>query len=367
MASLIDKKLVIDTDQELKDLLISGRPLIDVRAPIEFRQGAIDGAVNLPILNDEERALVGTLYKQQGQEAAIQLGHQLVSGQKKEERLRAWVSEIEKSDSVIYCFRGGLRSKTTQAWLKEFADLDVSLIRGGYKRVRNYYLETLEKAKSGGPFQVISGPTGSGKTELLRHLQSHKPVLDLEFLAKHRGSAFGAYDEVQPSQAFFENLVASQLLRLETRISSQGLWLEDESRMIGQVHQPISIFEKIRESDVVWIDDPVDIRGLRILREYVETPLKKHPPDFVFRRLLKAIQAISKKLGSEKAKQMSDHIQLCQIDWVSRGDLSKNSDWIEELLRSYYDPLYLRSLDRRQVKVAFKGSFADCLSYALNK
>jgi tRNA 2-selenouridine synthase len=131
------------TAEYYKSLFFEDTPLIDVRAPVEFATGSLPNSVNLPILNDEERALIGTTYKTQGRETAIQLGHQLISGDVKEQRLQAWRSYIDlHPHAVIYCFRGGLRSQITQQWLKE-AGIQRPLITGGYKAVRSFIIETI--------------------------------------------------------------------------------------------------------------------------------------------------------------------------------------------------------------------------------
>jgi tRNA 2-selenouridine synthase len=353
----------IELDQDLIKVLREARPLIDVRAPIEFAAGSIDGAVNLPILTDDERARVGTTYKNQGPEAAVALGHELVSGDIKAARVQAWQQFILKNpQTILYCFRGGLRSKTTQLWLRELG-LEVPLITGGYKRVRNFYLQKIEEVQAHPSWLVISGPTGSGKTRLIDNLLRLRPSLNLEALARHRGSAFGGYVDPQPSQADFENRLASQLLKLEERIVAEKVFfIEDESRMIGGIHQPLSVFEKLRESEVIWIEDPIETRVQRIYEEYVVRAAKESSISEVEVRLSRALQAISKKLGSEKTKELQTLITLgFKYNEIIE---TPHKDWIRELLVRYYDPLYHRSLERRQVKVAFKGLFEQALSYA---
>ncbi len=192
-------------NKSLKELFSNNTSLIDVRSPVEFEQGAFPSAVNLPVLDNEQRREVGICYKEHGQEAAIELGHTLVSGTDKREKMEKWIAEIKKHpDAVIYCFRGGLRSKITQGWLRE-AGVNIPIIEGGYKRLRNYLLANLEEQVEANSFLVISGNTGSGKTEILNNLSTkgHRAI-DLEGLANHRGSAFGEEATPQPSQVDFD-------------------------------------------------------------------------------------------------------------------------------------------------------------------
>jgi tRNA 2-selenouridine synthase len=348
---------------DYRSLFIHDTPLIDVRAPIEFLQGSLPGARNFPILNDDERAQVGTTYKEQGPEAATALGHQLVSGSVKEERLAHWARFIQENpQAVLYCFRGGQRSQITQRWLKE-AGLDRPLIQGGYKAVRQFLMEETDRVSQAVPWLVISGPTGSGKTEMVQKLAIHHSALDLEDIAKHKGSAFGAMDEPQPTQIDFENQLAARLLKLEERFSARSLFLvEDESRMIGARHLPALLFEQMRAAKVVWIEDPMDVRVERILNEYVRLPLSKNPEP-VFAKFKKAVQAINKRLGGLRAQEVLKILDEAEAAYQKTGDLEINRVWIELLLVYYYDPVYLKSLEKRQVGVAFRGSFEACQKY----
>jgi len=165
---------------EFADLLIRRAPLIDVRAPIEFVDGSIPGAVNHPLMNDEERAAVGKRYKDNGQEAAIALGEKLVSGELKTERIEAWKTfAAANPNGALYCFRGGLRSRTSQQWLSD-AGIDYPLVEGGYKALRRFLIDSLERCTSTLPAMVIGGRTGTGKT---RVLVACERAIDLEGLA----------------------------------------------------------------------------------------------------------------------------------------------------------------------------------------
>ncbi len=339
----------------LDSLFLEARPLIDVRAPVEFAQGHLPGAVNLPLLNDEERAEIGTTYKNSGGEVAIARGHELISGEVRQNRIRAWLDFLSKNPGAyFYCYRGGLRSQISRQWTAE-AGIERPLIPGGYKAVRNYLTEKIHQLSTESHFLVVCGPTGAGKTKLLQSLKQSS--IDLEELANHRGSAFGKRKSAQPSQANFENQLAVTLLR---RHQSRCLLVEDESRTIGKIFLPASTFEKMRQSDVIWIDEPMEVRVENILEEYVR---KTELGNEVFDSFERALTAISNRLGGLRTQEVSELILTARATYLESGDLSPNKAWIEKLLTYYYDPLYLSSFERRKPNVAFRGSHQACREY----
>ena len=361
-----------------KQLFVTGTPLIDVRAPIEFVQGALPESVNMPILNNEERALVGTTYKNQGQEAAVRLGYQMISGSVKEERVARWFSFIvENPHTVIYCFRGGKRSQITQQWLK---DLGIArpLLVGGYKAARRFLINAVQEFSAKHHFILVSGPTGSGKTALINEVNDFYPAVDLEFLAQHRGSAFGAWTIPQPTQIDFENRLAVAVMKLENRLLPQtSLLVEDECRHIGKNCLPESFFDRLRCSDVLWLDEPLPVRVDNIFRDYIlgsaigrvhqEVTLNKETHKnhamIVFENYKKALMAISKKLGGLQTQEIMTDLEAAHMDFLNRNEIQSNKIWIRKLLKFYYDPLYLKSLDRRQPTVVFKGPKRAVIEY----
>ena len=211
-----------DTDN-FEVLFSRDTPLIDLRAPTEFNPGAFPNAINLPLMTDDERAKVGTCYKQYGQQAAIKLGHKLVSGECREQRMAQWRSFIEQNpEGYLYCFRGGLRSQTVQQWLAD-EGLEYPLINGGYKAMRRFLMDSLEALPQSFNFIVIGGRTGTRKTDLILKLPNS---IDLEGRANHRGSSFGRRVGGQPTVINFENNLAIDLLKLKTNYST--LLIEDE-------------------------------------------------------------------------------------------------------------------------------------------
>ena len=200
----------LQQENNFRDIVLGNIPLIDVRAPIEFEKGAFPHAINLAIMNDKERHLVGTAYKKSGNEAATKLGYSLVSGTIKEERMKAWKDAIQANpNALLYCFRGGSRSQISQEWLDE-SGINIIRLKGGYKAFRNYLLAEIEKAPQQFKPTIIGGRTGSGKTILLKKIQNS---IDLEGLANHRGSAFGRKITPQPAQIDFENALAYELIQ----------------------------------------------------------------------------------------------------------------------------------------------------------
>lgn len=366
---------------ELKKIFLQRVPFIDVRAPVEFQAGHLPGAVNLPILNNEERALIGTTYKREGREAAIRLGYQLISGPVKDERVAAWESFLRQHpDAILYCFRGGQRSQITQQWLQE-KGWSRPLLIGGYKKARQFLIDEIEGFSRSRKMLVLSGPTGSGKTVFLRQAQDFYPTVDLELLASHRGSAFGAMDKRQPTQIDFENQMAVRLLEIEDNCSvSVRPLVEDESRLIGKVCQPASFFKCLRDSEVIWLEEPLEVRVENIFKDYIldtalgecisqiprcadELDILRTQAMSVFAKFKVSLQMISTRLGGLRYKEILQDLESAEEEFIQHNSLAKNRLWIEKTLLYYYDPLYLGSLDRRQVKVTFRGASKEAMEF----
>lgn len=344
---------------DYRQIFLDGVPMMDTRAPVEFAKGAFPDTVNLPLMDDRERHLVGTCYKEKGQQAAIELGHRLVSGPLKAERMAAWSAFARAHpQGYLYCFRGGLRSHTVQRWLAE-AGIRYPLVEGGYKAMRTFLMNTTETAVAECDFVLLGGLTGTGKTDVLRGL-AH--AVDLEGLAHHRGSSFGKHATEQPSPIDFENRLAIELLRKRARGAAQ-IVLEDESRIIGSCALPLSLYQTMQRAPVVWLEDTLEQRVERILRDYVVNLSAEfvtlHGPETGMarfaERLLQSLANLTKRLGHERHQRLHSSM-LAALQAQMRGDgLDLHRDWITALLHEYYDPMYAFQRQNKQDRIEFSG------------
>ncbi len=339
----IDK---IHIDQFLE--LAKQHPVVDVRSPGEFIHAHIPGAYSLPLFSDEERKVVGTAYKQESRKQAIKIGldffgvkmRKLIEEVESLVNSRKWGmgSELQTKDSrliLVHCWRGGMRSEAV-AWLLDLYGFKVYTLAGGYKKFRNYVLDSFKV-----PFQfnILGGYTGSGKTELLKILKEKgEKVIDLEGLANHKGSAFGRIGlPPQPGQEMFENLLSCELraVSCEQNTGSSkapfrglgGIWLEDESQRIGQVNIPLDLWNNMRKSFIFFLDIPFEERLKHIVEEYGSLEQEE---------VIAAIGRISKKLGHLNSKT--------SILLLKEGKIAESFD----ILLKYYDKHYFKSLHNRE-------------------
>lgn len=354
--------------QAYREILESGAALLDVRAPIEFAKGAFPNAHNLPLLFDEERHQIGICYKQKGQDAAIALGHQLVNGQVKAERMAAWTAFAQQHPGAhLYCFRGGLRSHTVQAWLQAEAGIDLPLITGGYKALRGFVVANIERLSEHANWTVLGGMTGTGKTEVITQVQAS---LDLEGFAHHRGSSFGWRAKPQPTPIEFENALGIDLLRRES--AGQSHWLvEDESRCIGHCALPLSLYARMQRSPIVWLHAPFEERVDRILHQYVTHQCSEHVqwlgPEAGFERFAQGLQQsmhnIRKRLGAERCARLMQALQAALDEQTRTGHTDLHRVWISGLLREYYDPMYTYQEQQKAERIVFRGTHDEVLHH----
>lgn len=279
MPKVIDIKLFLENSN-------SKYTVIDVRSSGEFEQGHIPGAINIPLFDNEERAAVGTLYKKTGRQPAILKGMEIV-GPKMADIVKKAIEQAKDNTIYIHCWRGGMRSGFV-ATLLEMYGLNVFLLKGGYKQFRNFVLQSFNKKY---PVQLLSGKTGSGKTYIIKELKkAGQNIIDLEGLAHHKGSAFGALGEKpQPTQEQFENELSVQLHFL----NGNNIWLEDESRMIGKAVLPNGLWDQMRSAKVYYIHLSFEERLKHIVSEYGK---------FTTEELKNSILKITKRLGNEQTK-----------------------------------------------------------------
>ncbi|HMR62999.1 MAG TPA: tRNA 2-selenouridine(34) synthase MnmH [Anaerolineae bacterium] len=325
----------------VEEFLKLGRqqPIIDVRTPAEFAKGHIPGAVNVPLFSNEERHNIGWTYKQIGREQAMLLGMEAAGP-----RMRALVEQVQAAAPgqtvLIHCWRGGMRSQS-MAWLVGLFGYQTYTLVGGYKAFRHYVLAQFEQPR---PILILSGKTGSGKTEILHELAARgEQVIDLEGLAHHKGSAFGALGEVpQPAQQQFENELAMQWADLQPQ---RPVWLEDESRHIGRLAIPEALWTQMRAASVLCLDVPLEQRVDYLMAEYGR-----------FNRddLRQAILCLTKRLGPQISQQA--------LEALAEDDLAT---CCQLLLQSYYDKTYAYGLAQRQ-PASVQHLVADTLNPAAN-
>ena len=346
---------------DYRTIALKRLPLIDLRAPIEFAKGSFPNAVNLPLMTDSERAAVGTVYKRHGNEAAVKLGHQLVSGEVKAARITKWVDFLRNHpDALIFCWRGGQRSEIVQRWIYESAGIVVPRIEKGYKAFRNYLIDATENAAQSRNIYLLGGRTGSGKTLLLpRFAQS----VDLEGLANHRGSAFGRYAAPQPPQIGFENTLAYELIDRQAK-GFDSLLLEDESRMIGHIHIPYPLFTAMQQrGKLVLLERPLQERIEIAYRDYILFGQKDYDtaqtqgdaPHGWIETMRHNFDRIKKRLGGERHKHFRQMLDVAWEHQQKSGDSTRHKEWIEALLRDYYDPMYDYQLQQRKEQIVFRG------------
>ena len=338
----------MQTVSELARVFIPGAPLIDLRAPAEFARGAFPGSINLPLLTDAEREQVGTVYRHSGREAAMALGNELVSGQVKAERVAGWQRAADgHPDTMLYCWRGGLRSETAQRWLAE-TGRHVPRIDGGYRALRRFCIDSLNRQRE---WLVVGGRTGVGKTEIVKQCPGS---VDLEALASHRGSAFGKRGTPQPTPIGFENALAVELLRRGSGPSP--VVVEDESRTIGRLAVPEGVYQGMQAAPIVFVEADRQTRIANIHREYV---IEADDPEHLRESLETALDNIRRRLGGDRHRKVRS-----RMDSAFDGpDADAHHAWIGMLLDWYYDPLYDYQIARKQDRIVFRGDSGAVREY----
>lgn len=326
--------------EQFDALFIQDTPLLDLRAPAEFSKGAFPTAENQPLMTDQERKRVGICYKEQGQDAAIALGHELVSGNIKQHRIDEWTAFAHAHpNAVLYCFRGGLRSHIVQHWLQQ-QQVVIPRVNGGYKAMRQHLMNALDTLVPQFDWVVVSGRTGCQKTTFINQTPHS---IDLEGLAHHRGSAFGRYPEPQPTQIDFENRLAIKLLKLKA-VNAHTLYIEDEDSHIGSVSIPHTLRSAMQQAKRHCIECTLDHRVNVIYQEYVVDAERRYGSRERFEDyLLDSLQRTRKRLGDLRFRSL---FQLLQQALASNSE-TLHKAWIEQLLTEYYDPMYDYQMKKR--------------------
>lgn len=296
-------------------------PIIDVRTPAEFAQGHIPGAINIPIFTNEERAVVGTIYKKKSKDAAVMEGLKIV-GPKMYKYVEAAKKVAVDNKLLVHCWRGGMRSGS-MAWLFNTAGIEADTLEGGYKAYRKYIRQSFLRPQK---INILGGMTGSNKTDILIEMQKlGQQFIDLEGLAHHRGSSYGQIGlEPQPTNEQFENNLAEEWLKLD---QNKVLWLEDESKGMGSVRIVDELYNRIRESDLYIIKKSKDLRIRHLLHDYAD--LDKN-------ELKEALIRIKKRLGGNNLKSALEALEI--NDFRTVVDISL----------TYYDKAYQYGIDLRK-------------------
>lgn len=295
-------------------------PIVDVRSPAEYALGHIPGAINIPLFSNDERAAVGTIYKQKGREEAIQRGLEFV-GPKMADIVSKARKLVAQNEVLVHCWRGGMRSSSV-AWLLNTAGIKAHTLKGGYKSFRRFAFSLFERPVN---LVLLGGETGSGKTAYLQALKDiGEQVIDLEALAHHKGSSFGAIGQpVQPTDEQFLNLLASEWLKHQT---NKRIWLEDESHNIGGVRLPESLWKQMKAAPLIKLSVPKPYRTERLVKEYGNLDAGK---------LKESILRIKKRLGGLETKLALEALEI--------GNLGITAD----LLLNYYDRSYLQLISKK--------------------
>jgi tRNA 2-selenouridine synthase len=315
----------MDVTRPVETFLQGPGVFVDVRSPSEHRQGHIPGAVSLPLLDDGERAQVGTVYRQEGRNAAVRLGLAITGP-----RLADWGDRLtqlaEDGPLHLYCWRGGLRSGSV-GWLAATLGLEHCLLTGGYKSFRRWVLAEVARPRR---LTLLGGSTGSGKTEVLQALcRRGEPVIDLEALANHRGSSFGGLGlGPQPSGEAFENALAWSLRHQDP---SRPLWVEAESAQVGRCRIPADFWAQMKTAPLVLLERPLEERVAALTDLYgVQAPAL----------LLEATLRLERRLGPQRTAAAMAHISAGAMDDACR------------ILLDYYDRTYDHELTRRPPPMA---------------
>jgi tRNA 2-selenouridine synthase len=320
--------------------------IIDVRSPREFATDHLPGAINLPVLNDTERAEVGTIYQQDSPFAARKVGAALIASNLSQHLRVHFAQQPKTYHPLIYCWRGGQRSLSMALVLTQVG-WPVTLLEGGYETYRAYVRVQLEQLPSQLTYRLLCGLTGTAKTQVLQGLKPQAQILDLEDLANHRGSLLGDWElGTQPTQKYFETLLLKALQALEP---SRPVWVEAESNKIGQIYVPRSLFRQMQQAPGIEVQAPLDCRVHWLLQEYPH--LRANPSD-----LKHKLQGLTRRYGQAQIQQWS--VCIDQGQWP---------ELVQSLLELHYDPAYRRSLRQKYPHVQQVYALSDLTPASLQQ
>lgn len=303
-------------------------PVVDVRSEYEYEAGHIRSAMNIPLLNDKERVIVGTTYKQKGQEEAIKSGFRLVGP-----RLVDIIENARQigDEFLVHCWRGGMRSSNFCQFMS-MTRIKTHQLKGGYKAYRQLAFESFKK-----PFKLfsLSGYTGSGKSEILRALSDEgEQILDLEKIARHKGSVFGGLMmPPQPTTEQFQNDLFEEILKLDL---SKRIWIEDESIAIGKIFLPEDLWKQMTRSTLLEINVSKAVRINRLVLEYGASDKEQ---------FLEAMTKITKKIGGQHYNAAKEKL------------LADDMSSVIDILLTYYDKAYRNGLEKKKKRIKLYSSW----------
>jgi len=307
---------------EISEFLLKAKtsPILDVRSPGEFAKGHITGAYNLPLFTDEERAKIGTIYKQVSKEQAVLVGLDLVGP-----KMRFFVEEAKRispeRDVLVHCWRGGMRSQS-MAWLLSTVGMKVAILKGGYKTYRQHIRQDFSCRRQ---LLILGGMTGTGKTDILKELKNFNfQILDIEEIANHMGSAFGGLGRIQPTNEQFENDLFHSLSSLH---KNKLILVEDESRHVGHCQLPSTFYDLIKHGKILKLNLSRSLRVKRLVKDY---------------------EAISKELLAHAFKNIAERLGGLStskaLEALAQGDYATATD----IALDYYDKAYNYGLTKRK-------------------
>jgi tRNA 2-selenouridine synthase len=358
-----------ENTSDYRQLFLQDLPLMDVRAPVEFFKGSFPTATNIPLLDDRQREQIGTRYKHAGQDEAIRLGLELATPEIRAQRMQSWLGYCrENPQGFLYCFRGGLRSRTTQQWMRE-QGVDYPLVEGGYKAMRRFLIDELEQATMEVPLVCVSGLTGVGKTRVLQNIRHH---IDFEGLANHRGSAFGgdALDH-QPAIIDWENMVAIEFIKHRDRFPGKPIFVEDEGRRIGRINMPDCLFSAMLKAPRAILRVATEARIRLISEDYIlhSWPAYQQAHGDAAERVfsffvLDNLARIQKRLGGEQYQQVKQCFEFALKNFFKDGGVAEFNSGIKILLEQYYDPMYRYQIQKKNPEIIFEGPEEEFLQWA---
>jgi tRNA 2-selenouridine synthase len=360
--------MISQNTSDYRQIFLQDLPLMDVRAPVEFSKGSFPTATNIPLLDDQQREQIGIRYKHAGQDEAVRLGLELATPEIRDERLQAWLSYCEKNpQGFLYCFRGGLRSRTTQQWLRE-QGVDYPLVQGGYKAMRRFLIDELEQSATAVPLVCVSGLTGVGKTRLLRKIRHH---IDFEGIANHRGSAFGGDAlDLQPAVIDWENKVAIEFIKHRDSFPGKPIFVEDEGRRIGRVNMPDYLFAALLKAPRAILQVATETRIKVISEDYIlhSWPAYQQAYGETAERefsffVLDNLGRIQKRLGGELYQQVKQCFEHALKVFFRDGSVAEFNDGIKILLEQYYDPMYRYQIQNKKPEIIFEGPEKEFLQW----